>query len=153
MEIIDCPDEKGNIHKVNISNLIDRKGVYGIDVKDGKTLLIYDQRSGYWEFPGGGAEEGESDLEGLRREFMEEVGLEISSEIKLIEQFEEFYLAGIREAWRSDRRFYLVQVIGGEMLEEGNGWDTWGAKYLSLQEIEEISIKPKMKEIARKILQ
>nr|WP_314860322.1 NUDIX domain-containing protein [uncultured Undibacterium sp.] len=33
--------------------------------------------AGYWEFPGGKVEEGEAILDALKREFMEELGVEI----------------------------------------------------------------------------
>ena len=34
-------------------------------------------RKGYWDLPGGFLEEGELPLDGLRREFLEETGLEV----------------------------------------------------------------------------
>ena len=49
---------------------------------DGRVLLACRPASkvyaGYWEFPGGKVEEGETDLQGLHRELMEELGVEIT---------------------------------------------------------------------------
>ena len=52
-------------------------GVYGSIVKDGKILLIKKSRgpyTGLYDLPGGSQEQGESHLETLKREIMEETG-------------------------------------------------------------------------------
>ena len=48
--------------------------------RDGRVLLAkraIEPRLGYWDLPGGFLEEGEEPLDGLRREFREETGLEV----------------------------------------------------------------------------
>jgi ADP-ribose pyrophosphatase YjhB (NUDIX family) len=55
-------------------------GVQGILERDGRVLLArraHDPRKGYWDLPGGFLDETEGALDGLRREFREETGLEI----------------------------------------------------------------------------
>jgi len=55
-------------------------GVQGILERDGRVLLArraHDPRKGYWDLPGGFLDETEGPLDGLRREFREETGLEI----------------------------------------------------------------------------
>src|SRR5262245_15949621 len=54
--------------------------VQGLLVRDGRVLLAkraIEPRLGYWDLPGGFLEEGEEPLDGLRREFREETGLEV----------------------------------------------------------------------------
>jgi 8-oxo-dGTP diphosphatase len=54
--------------------------VQGLLVRDGRVLIgrrKIDPRKGFWDLPGGFLEEGEPPLEGLRREFREETGLEV----------------------------------------------------------------------------
>jgi len=54
--------------------------VQGLLVRDGKVLIgrrKIEPRKGYWDLPGGFLEEGEAPLDGLRREFREETGLEV----------------------------------------------------------------------------
>jgi len=54
--------------------------VQGLLVRDGKVLIgrrKIEPRKGYWDLPGGFLEEGERPLDGLRREFREETGLEV----------------------------------------------------------------------------
>jgi ADP-ribose pyrophosphatase YjhB (NUDIX family) len=55
-------------------------GVQGVLERDGRVLLARrgeEPRRGYWDLPGGFLEETENPLDGLRREFLEETGLEI----------------------------------------------------------------------------
>jgi ADP-ribose pyrophosphatase YjhB (NUDIX family) len=54
--------------------------VEGVLERDGKVLLSkrgIEPRRGLWDLPGGFLEEGEHPLDGLRRELLEETGLEI----------------------------------------------------------------------------
>jgi ADP-ribose pyrophosphatase YjhB (NUDIX family) len=55
-------------------------GVQGILERDGRVLLARranEPRRGYWDLPGGFLDETEDPLEGLRREFREETGLDV----------------------------------------------------------------------------
>lgn len=61
---------------------VTRVGVYGIAIKDSTMLLIRQKKgpfSGKFDFPGGGIEFGETPEKTLRRELMEEVGMEFDS--------------------------------------------------------------------------
>jgi ADP-ribose pyrophosphatase YjhB (NUDIX family) len=55
-------------------------GIQGILERDGRVLFARrgrEPRQGYWDLPGGFLNEGETPVDGLRREFLEETGLEI----------------------------------------------------------------------------
>lgn len=54
-----------------------RPSARGIIVKGDKFALIHNMRYDYYEFPGGGLEDGESFEEGLIREVKEETGLTV----------------------------------------------------------------------------
>lgn len=58
-----------------------QKRVRAVIVGDGRVLTIRrfrpDKDKHYWVFPGGGREEGESDLEALKRELEHELGLKV----------------------------------------------------------------------------
>ncbi len=54
--------------------------VQGLLERDGRVLMgrrRIEPRKGHWDLPGGFLEEGEEPLEGLRREFREETGVEV----------------------------------------------------------------------------
>jgi 8-oxo-dGTP diphosphatase len=60
---------------------LDHRRVYEISVKglcldDGGKILVLKEDKGTWELPGGGLEHGEDILECLKRECLEEVGVE-----------------------------------------------------------------------------
>ncbi|MBI0582885.1 MAG: NUDIX domain-containing protein [Methanomassiliicoccus sp.] len=48
--------------------------VYGIAFLGDEFIMVRNLRRGGWEMPGGKVEEGESDLQAMEREFLEEVG-------------------------------------------------------------------------------
>lgn len=148
------PDDYGNIHEFEESELIDRVSAYGISIKDEKLLLVQDKISKCWEFPGGGLEAGESIEVGMQREIMEETGLKIDpSKIKFFSKHDGyFYSAVYSQPWHSFRNFYLIEVVGGELLVDGNQDDTVAVGYFSKDEIEKLKIKPKIKEIVDKVL-
>jgi len=59
-----------------------QRSIAGIAVRNGRILVAKRKEGGAiglkWEFPGGKVEEGESDQDALRREFLEEFGIEIT---------------------------------------------------------------------------
>ena len=62
------------------STHIFRIGVFGIIEQNGLVALARRQDNKWWNLPGGGTEAGESVDEALKREIMEEIGIEISIE-------------------------------------------------------------------------
>jgi 8-oxo-dGTP diphosphatase len=55
-------------------------GVQGLLERDGRLLLArraLEPRRGHWDLPGGFLDEGEDPVDGLRREFREETGLDV----------------------------------------------------------------------------
>lgn len=71
MKLLTCFDEKNYSHTTKI---LEKTNIRGIVCIDGK-LAMQRGNDGVYKIPGGGAEPGESNIETLRRELREEVGL------------------------------------------------------------------------------
>lgn len=52
--------------------------VYGVAFLEGRFIMVYNPKRKGWEMPGGKIEEGESEIEAMKREFREEVGREFT---------------------------------------------------------------------------
>ena len=93
-------------------------GVGAIIIESGRVLLVERGREpmkGYWSLPGGALEVGESLAQAVRRETLEETGLEIEP-ISVVEIFERITRDAVGLA---EYHFvlvdYLCRVTGGEL--------------------------------------
>lgn len=97
--------------------------VAAVAVREGKVLVCRrpagTHRAGRWEFPGGKVEAGESDGQALRRELMEELGVEAEIS-KLLDRHTHDY---------PDRRvaisFYAVRLAAGKLRAIGVDEARW----------------------------
>ena len=129
--------------KTNINKLITKThfGVYGRIVKNGKILLIKKARgpyTGLYDLPGGGQEKGESYLETLTREIMEETGCEVvraeNERFKSI-IFSDFTIArGEKGVLQHEAILYDVS-INGEPKNSADGHDSNGAAWVKISEL------------------
>lgn len=71
MKLLACFDEK---NYAGTTKILEKTNIRGIVLLDGK-LAMQRGNDGVYKIPGGGAENGESNIETLRRELREEVGL------------------------------------------------------------------------------
>lgn len=55
-----------------------RTSVYGLFEKNKKILMVKSLVHNLWELPGGGVDDGETELEALTREFLEETGYSLN---------------------------------------------------------------------------
>ncbi|HUI75987.1 MAG TPA: NUDIX hydrolase [Candidatus Acidoferrum sp.] len=108
-------------------------GVGGVVIEEGRTLLIRrggEPLRGRWSIPGGTLEVGETLLEGVEREMLEETGLTVKV-LELIELFERIspQEAGQAPEKNGRPRFhfviadYLCDRIGGELRAGGDATD------------------------------
>ncbi|MFJ7827003.1 NUDIX hydrolase [Psychrobacillus sp. NPDC096623] len=116
-------------------------GVYGICVQDEKLLVINKSGGPYinrFDLPGGSLEEKESLAVAMRREFLEETGIEI----EIIKQIgtTDFMISSNWRGFTDIHHiavYYLVKQIGGflAVLEQFEGKDSRGAEWISEEEI------------------
>ncbi len=119
---------------------------YGIvHDESGRLLLVHGSDQSYfpgsWNLPGGGIEHGESPIDAVTREFLEETGLavEIGS---LVDVRSDLALspAGDRLT-HFDRIVYDVRITGGELRDEADG-SSHGVRWFAKDELAEITLLP-----------
>ncbi len=119
-------------------------GASGLVVRDGKVLLIRRGKEPYkdhWSLPGGGVEPGERVREAVRREVLEETGLEVDVGS----------VAGYREEILGPDEHYIVlafhcTVTGGEILA---GDDAAECAYVDLKELSGLLTTPALEDVFR----
>lgn len=145
---VTCLDYYGDAHVVDSGDLIDRPSSYGIFIDNCHVLLTQNPSSLRWELPGGGVDEGETYEQALIREFIEEVGVKPTGNFDLIAGWTEHFFAG-RKAYRSFRQFYSVKNIldRHNLLADGNGEDSAQAKFIPIDELDNLKITKTIKEL------
>lgn len=119
-------------------------GVYGIYIKNNAVLLIKKSRGPYkgmYDLPGGRMEAGETIEQGLKREFIEEVGCEISSQTFLSENeytTEEY----IGKPFSHFGTYFVVSLSSDDIKIIPDGEDSLGAEFIPLSELEQVQISP-----------
>lgn len=116
-------------------------GVYGIYVEDGKLLVINKNGGPYinrFDLPGGSLEEGETLADAMKREFLEETGLEI----EIVENIgvTEFKLPWLWRGFTDVHHiavYYSVTKIGGELKipEQFEGQDSVGTEWVAVKDV------------------
>lgn len=109
-----------------------RKCVRGIIYKDDEIFFIHRIKNNdeYYVFPGGGIEHGETELDGLSREIMEEIGA-------IIEPIKTIYV--IEQEDRIEK-FILCKYISGSFVD-ANGPEWTSEEYKSHGSYEQTLIK------------
>ncbi len=148
MARISCNDNLGNQHSFEEKEFINRKAAYGVYIKDNQILMVKDATSSFFELPGGGLDTHENVLEGLKREFLEETGLIIHTNLNHITTYTEyFYDLNAEEPWKTERMFYKIEDIEGEIKNKGNGDDVQEVRMISKEELSRILIKENIRKI------
>ncbi len=145
---IDCLDNFGKKHTFDESEYVFRKSLYGMYIKDNSVVMVQDATSKKWEFPGGGIEEGETELAGFKREFKEETGMELVGETQLLVCNNSYFyhvLAGV--PWKSERCFYRVKEIKGNIITQGNGYDVMACRFVPFDQIHVFPMDQEIREV------
>jgi 8-oxo-dGTP diphosphatase len=97
---------------------IDRRGAYAVMENTNKEIAVIETSHGYF-LPGGGIDPGETDVEALKRELIEEIGYQMSVVAAIGTAVE--YMEAAREEtyYRIQSTFYKVQLEAkiGEAME------------------------------------
>jgi 8-oxo-dGTP diphosphatase len=95
---------------------IDRPGVYALIENNNSQIGVIETSHGYF-LPGGGIEAGESDVEALKREILEEIGYQASILIEIGEAVEYIQAYSEKKYYQINSRFY--KVLPGTEIGEG----------------------------------
>lgn len=82
--------------------------IAGLGFRNGHVLVHRATHENFWTFPGGGAEIGETSEETLKREMIEEIGVEVRVE-RLLWMVENFFHYEGRD-WHELGFYYLMQI-------------------------------------------
>jgi 8-oxo-dGTP diphosphatase len=88
---------------------IDRPGVYAVIENNDRQIAVIETSNGYF-LPGGGIHIGESDVDALNREVMEETGYQVAIRSKIGEAVEYIDSKGEGKHYQIHCRFYSVQL-------------------------------------------
>lgn len=83
---------------------VKRFAVRGIIFNNNKILMIHSEVNGDYKFPGGGIKEGESHDEALKREILEECGLNVEKKGALLGELSEF-----RDAYEDEIDYFKME--------------------------------------------
>ena len=92
-------------------------GVGAVVIEDGRVLLVrrgHEPLKGKWSLPGGLLELGESIVEGVVREVVEETGLTVEA-VELIELIDRIHREGEQVRYHYVIADYLCRVVGGTL--------------------------------------
>lgn len=122
-------------------------GVGAIIFEGEKVLLIKRGQAplkGHWSLPGGAQETGETGEEALKREILEETGLEIEI-IKFATMVD---IIDLDEAGKARHHYtvadYLCRATGGTLKAGG---DALATKWVRLTDLDKFNLTPKAREV------
>ena len=88
-----------------------RPGSYGVIIKDGRIAVIKPSLYKKYFLIGGGIENGEDEIEALRREAVEEIGFEIEIKEKIGKATEYFHAEKDKQYIAKECNFYRVLIL------------------------------------------
>ncbi len=91
------------------SRLSFRPSAYALTVHEGKVLMTIMRSTGKFTSPGGGVDIGETLEDALKREVMEECGVEVVIERQLFFKERFFYYQPLDKAWQVIMCFFLCR--------------------------------------------
>jgi 8-oxo-dGTP pyrophosphatase MutT (NUDIX family) len=125
MSEIECITLNGNTKSIQKDSLILRPAAYAIIVQDGKLLLLKMRFTGKYHLPGGGIKIGERMEATLKREALEETGIEI--DVVQFAHFEEvfFYYNPSDKAYHGLHFYYMckpraLRLLADDKVDDGS---------------------------------
>ncbi len=115
---IRCKNNFGGYIDIPIEKISFRPSVYGFIYNNEKILTLTTKSTGKFWFPGGGINIGERLEDALKREIIEETGIEVSIEKPVLVKENFFYYEPLDEAYHAFLFFYLCEPISLKLLPD-----------------------------------
>lgn len=115
---INCKNNFGDEVTVPLGKFVFRPSAYGFIVQGDQILVMRNKSNGKLWFPGGGIEMHERLEEGLRREVMEETGLEVEIGKLVLNKENFFYYQPLDEAYHAFLFFYVCRPLVGDIIPD-----------------------------------
>ena len=147
--MIECSTITGQKKLVPKEKLTFRISAYAVIRNEGKILVQELRNNDKYFFPGGGVEFGEKLEETLKREVMEETGIEIEVE-KLLHTTETFfYYEPENAAWQCYSFFYICRPLTFKLLahEEVDDYEARCSKWVELSGLKKEDFKDPADEV------
>lgn len=123
-------------------------GAYGVIIQEDKIVLIRKARGGYkgkLDLPGGGIEHTEMPSEALKRELMEEAGVEVFS-------YSLFDVTSVNIKWEMKTNLwedlyhigilYETKINGNDLKMDADGLDSEGANWYEIDNLSKEELSP-----------
>ncbi|MDP1884037.1 MAG: NUDIX domain-containing protein [Candidatus Moranbacteria bacterium] len=134
MNKIKCKNNFDQIVELPSDQFVFRPSAYGIILDKGEAVFMKNKSTGKLWFPGGGVEIGETLEEALKREIMEETGLEV--EVGEMVFFKEnfFYYEPLDEAYHAFLFFFICKAKN-KSLSDSTDLESKNPKWIKIKEI------------------
>ncbi len=117
-----------------------RWAIRAVIFRDGRLAMVYSRRDGYYKFPGGGMEQGESHVDTLVREVREEVGLSVIpstiAELGMVTELKKSDCFG-NTVFRQNSCYYLCDVgedVTSQHLDDYEAAEGFCLRYVTVEE-------------------
>ena len=110
MKFVEVIDSFSHIRKVPVDQIQDRYGVYGLILRDRKILLMRVKQNNTFWFVGGAIEAGEDQEQALRREALEETGLQITIDRLFMRHDYFFHMSHKSKDFHCYNSYYLCRT-------------------------------------------
>lgn len=118
IKTINCKNNLGGYEDVPIEKISFRPSAYGFVYDAGKIVTLTNKSNGKIWFPGGGIDLGEKMEEGLKREILEEAGIEVNVVKMVLVKENFFYYKPYDEGYHGFLFFYLCRPVGVELIDD-----------------------------------
>ena len=118
VKVINCKNNLGGYEDVPIEKISFRPSAYGFVYDEGKIVTLTNKSNGKIWFPGGGINLGEKIEDGLKREILEEAGIEVFVEKMVLVRENFFYYKPLDEGYHAFLFFYLCKPVDKELIAD-----------------------------------